>query len=96
MACRIRSVGSAALAMSQVAAGRADAYAEFGVHVWDIAAGFIVLTEAGGVVMDPAGRWRESCWVVLSAGFVLSFRWRWHCCQKCDVYKWKFSSCVAR
>lgn len=38
-----------------VAIGGADAYFEFGIHVWDIAAGELLVTEAGGVIMDPSG-----------------------------------------
>ena len=49
-------MGSAAMAMSQVAAGRADCYTEYGVHVWDIAAGYLLVKEAGGVVIDTKGR----------------------------------------
>lgn len=38
-----------------VACGAADAYFEFGIHIWDIAAGELLVTEAGGVVIDPSG-----------------------------------------
>lgn len=38
-----------------VAMGAADAYFEFGVHIWDIAAGELIVKEAGGVILDPAG-----------------------------------------
>ncbi|XP_044762541.1 inositol monophosphatase 1 [Coccinella septempunctata] len=51
----LRSTGSAALNMAMVALGAADAYFEFGIHVWDIAAGELLVTEAGGVIMDPSG-----------------------------------------
>ncbi len=44
------------MAMAHVAAGRADCYAEFGVHVWDIAAGCLLMWEAGGVVVNTDGR----------------------------------------
>ena len=49
-------LGSAALNMCMVAQGGADAYYEFGVHCWDIAAGDVILREAGGVTMYPTGR----------------------------------------
>ena len=52
---RTRALGSAALDMAMVAMGAADAYFEFGIHIWDIAAGELIVTEAGGVVMDPSG-----------------------------------------
>lgn len=48
-------MGSAALNMAMVACGAADAYFETGIHIWDIAAGELLITEAGGVVIDPAG-----------------------------------------
>ena len=51
----IRSVGSAACAMSLVAQGNADAYYEAGIHCWDIAAGELIVREAGGVVLDLEG-----------------------------------------
>ncbi|XP_050346547.1 inositol monophosphatase 1 [Nymphalis io] len=50
-----RTVGSAALNMAMVALGGSDAYFEFGIHAWDIAAGDIIVREAGGVCIDPAG-----------------------------------------
>lgn len=48
----LRSIGSAALQMSFVSAGRLDAYFETGIHVWDIAAGTVLVREAGGYVGD--------------------------------------------
>lgn len=46
----VRCQGSAALDMCFVAAGRAELYLEAGVHAWDVAAGAIIVREAGGVV----------------------------------------------
>lgn len=51
----IRRLGSAALDLCAVAAGRLDAYYERGTHVWDHAAGLLVVEEAGGVVHGPVG-----------------------------------------
>ncbi|XP_078042878.1 inositol monophosphatase 1 [Augochlora pura] len=51
----IRALGSAALNMCMVALGGADVSFEFGIHAWDIAAGDIIVREAGGVCIDPAG-----------------------------------------
>ncbi|XP_075161186.1 inositol monophosphatase 1-like [Haematobia irritans] len=51
----IRALGSAALNMSMVALGAADANYEFGIHAWDVCAGDLIVREAGGVVIDPAG-----------------------------------------
>ena len=41
--------------MALVAKGSVDAYFECGIHCWDIAAGDIIVKEAGGVVIDIAG-----------------------------------------
>lgn len=46
----IRRLGSAALDLSYVAAGRFDAFWEVGLHPWDIAAGKLLVEEAGGAV----------------------------------------------
>lgn len=51
----VRCLGSAALNMAMVALGGADANFEFGIHAWDIAAGDILVREAGGVCIDPKG-----------------------------------------
>ena len=45
---KIRIMGAAALAMVYVASGRLDAYMEYGVRWWDIAAGGLILEMAGG------------------------------------------------
>ncbi|XP_012257040.2 inositol monophosphatase 1 [Athalia rosae] len=50
-----RTLGSAALNMCMVASGGADINFEFGIHAWDIAAGNIIVREAGGVCIDPSG-----------------------------------------
>ena len=44
----IRAMGSAALALCYVAAGRLDGYIDTGVEPWDVAAGLLILREAGG------------------------------------------------
>lgn len=41
--------------MAMVALGGADGYFEIGIHAWDIAAGTVLVREAGGVVLDPSG-----------------------------------------
>lgn len=51
----VRRTGSAALDLAYVAAGRADAYFEAGVKPWDIAAGVLLVREAGGRVTDFRG-----------------------------------------
>lgn len=52
----VRRTGSAALDLAWVACGRADAYFEAGVKPWDIAAGMLLVREAGGRVCDFRGR----------------------------------------
>ncbi|XP_036374929.1 inositol monophosphatase 1-like [Megalops cyprinoides] len=51
----LRGVGTAAVNMGLVASGAVEAYFEIGIHCWDIAAGAVIVTEAGGVVMDVDG-----------------------------------------
>ena len=46
----IRNLGSAALDMAYVGAGRFDGYFQNDLHIWDIAAGVIIVKEAGGTV----------------------------------------------
>jgi len=52
----IRRSGSAALDLAWVACGRLDAFWEFQLHPWDVAAGRILIEEAGGKVSDFEGR----------------------------------------
>jgi myo-inositol-1(or 4)-monophosphatase len=49
----VRRIGSAALDLCMVAAGRLDAYYEHGLHVWDSAAGALIAAEAGARVLLP-------------------------------------------
>lgn len=51
----IRRPGSAALDLAYVAAGRYDGFWEFGLSPWDMAAGCLLITEAGGLVSDMEG-----------------------------------------
>jgi len=50
----VRRIGSAALDLCMVAAGRLDAYYEHGLQVWDRAAGALIAAEAGARVVVPA------------------------------------------
>jgi myo-inositol-1(or 4)-monophosphatase len=52
----IRRLGSAALDMAYVACGRFDGYWEFNLQPWDVAAGWLLVEEAGGRVTDFHGR----------------------------------------
>ncbi|MBO0765808.1 MAG: inositol monophosphatase, partial [Hyphomicrobiaceae bacterium] len=51
----IRRTGSAALDLAWVAAGRFDGYLEHGLSPWDMAAGTLLVREAGGHVSDATG-----------------------------------------
>ncbi|MBO2620971.1 MULTISPECIES: inositol-1-monophosphatase [Shewanella] len=51
----LRRAGSAALDLAYVAAGRVDAFFELGLKPWDIAAGDLIVREAGGTVTDFSG-----------------------------------------
>jgi len=52
----IRKFGSAALGLAYVAAGRFDAYWEWELNYWDVAAGMVILKEAGGYIefLEPS------------------------------------------
>jgi myo-inositol-1(or 4)-monophosphatase len=51
----IRRLGAAALDLAMVACGRFDGYWERGINSWDVAAGVVLVREAGGFVTDFAG-----------------------------------------
>ena len=51
----LRRLGSAATDIAYVACGRYDAFYEYGLNAWDIAAGILLVKEAGGSVSDFNG-----------------------------------------
>jgi myo-inositol-1(or 4)-monophosphatase len=51
----LRRLGSAATDMAYVACGRYDGFYEYGLHPWDIAAGILLIREAGGKLTDFQG-----------------------------------------
>jgi myo-inositol-1(or 4)-monophosphatase len=51
----LRRTGSTALNLAYVAAGRFDAYYAFDNHAWDVAAGAVLIREAGGMVTNVDG-----------------------------------------
>ena len=51
----VRRAGSAALDLAYVAAGRLDGFWEYGLKPWDLAAGALLVQEAGGIVTDTDG-----------------------------------------
>jgi myo-inositol-1(or 4)-monophosphatase len=57
---KVRMLGAAALDLAYVAAGRLDGFLEYGLHPWDIAAGTLLVREAGGrvhVAAAPLDTW---------------------------------------
>ncbi len=51
----IRRAGAASLDLAYVASGRLDGFWEFGLKPWDIAAGTLIVQEAGGLISDMRG-----------------------------------------
>ena len=51
----VRRIGSAAIDLAYVACGRFDAFYEYSLNPWDVAAGAIIVMEAGGSVKDFKG-----------------------------------------
>ena len=69
----VRRLGSAALDLVYVAAGRLDGYWEVGVEPWDIAAGTLIVEEANGEVSTLAGKsnyMRPPYDVIASNGYI--------------------------
>lgn len=62
----VRTGGSAALSLCYVAAGRIDTYFHLSLAPWDVAAGALIVQEAGGRVTDPHG----APWTVHSRSYV--------------------------
>lgn len=56
----VRALGTAALAQAYVAAGRVQFYFNFGLQPWDVGAGAVLITEAGGALLQPDG----SAWML--------------------------------
>lgn len=63
----VRRMGSAALDLCMVAAGRLDAHYEHGLHIWDWAAGALIAAEAGARVLTPARDAPESSLLLAAA-----------------------------
>lgn len=51
----LRRIGSAAVDLAYVACGRFDGYFEYNLHAWDVAAGAVLVKEAGGELFDFSG-----------------------------------------
>ena len=69
-----RREGAAALDLCALACGRLDGFFEFNLKPWDIAAGALIVQEAGGIVTDMQGNesWLESGDVVAANPKVLA------------------------
>lgn len=66
----VRRSGSACLDLAWVACGRYDGHWEFGLQPWDIAAGILLVAEAGGRVTDSYGRPPRASDLVASNGLI--------------------------
>lgn len=62
----VQILGSPALALCYIAAGRLDAYFHLQLQLWDVAAAVVVLQEAGGVLTDADG----STWLYSNGGYL--------------------------
>jgi myo-inositol-1(or 4)-monophosphatase len=68
---KCRLMGSAALDMAYVACGRFDAYIEQGISLWDIAAGWLLIETAGGMVeVRPRKDMKDKYSIVASNGVI--------------------------
>lgn len=67
--CRV--LGSAALDLAYVACGRLDAYIEQGISLWDIAAGWLLVENAGGTVdLRPRENMKDKYSIIASNGLI--------------------------
>jgi myo-inositol-1(or 4)-monophosphatase len=67
--CRV--LGSAALDLAYVACGRFDAYIEQGISLWDVAAGWLLVENAGGTVdLRPREDMKDKYSIVASNGII--------------------------
>jgi myo-inositol-1(or 4)-monophosphatase len=64
---KMRMMGSAALGMAYIACGRLDAYIEFRISLWDIAAGKLLVEAAGGVVELTAVTGYADAWSIVAS-----------------------------
>lgn len=70
----VRREGAASLDLCNVACGRVDGFWEFNLKPWDIAAGSLIIQEAGGIVTDMKGEqeWFETGDIVAASPKVLA------------------------
>ena len=68
----IRRMGAASLDLAYVAAGKFDAYFEKNLNLWDMAAGVLLVKEAGGKVTEPSGKsWSLKSKDILASNSIL-------------------------
>ncbi|CAF3005496.1 unnamed protein product [Rotaria sp. Silwood2] len=82
----IRALGSAAMNLCLVAEGACDAYFEYGVHIWDYAAGDLIAREAGAYTCDPSATAQTLIIILGSVGGVVLIAVLiiiWCICRKC-------------
>ena len=71
----IRRAGAAALDLCDVACGRFDPFWELNLAPWDVAAGILLVREAGGLVTDLAGAPADIAHTSIVAGNPAMHRW---------------------
>jgi myo-inositol-1(or 4)-monophosphatase len=71
----IRRAGSAALDLCDVACGRFEAFWELTLAPWDVAAGILIVREAGGVVTTVDGAEARVAHTTICAGSPIMHRW---------------------
>jgi myo-inositol-1(or 4)-monophosphatase len=74
----IRRAGSAAIDLAHVACGRVDAFWELRLAPWDVAAGLLLVREAGGIVTDYDGTPSRPAYAGLVAGNPAMHAWLLH------------------
>ena len=76
---KVRMLGSAALSLAYVACGRADAYIEVSIMIWDVAAGLLLVKEAGGFASGQEQQQkRHSCFSGCKCDLESYERHPWH------------------
>lgn len=85
----VRRMGSAALELAWLAAGRFDGFFEFGLKPWDLAAGALLIEEAGGVMRRIDGApFEPRCADVVAAGPALFGELQADCRAVLDAVGW--------
>lgn len=81
--------------MVYVAQGMLDAFVEYGLHAWDVAAAGIIVKEAGGVLLDPAGnRKSQKKWLFLSLETTIVSELNLFMCVTLPNFETTWSFCI--